>query len=162
MPSGEVTPIRPITSGQVASLHLHPAEPGTAMVAVDEFTLVEDKGIKEDVRYFDRPSRRKVSLIEREQLAEHAGLLGVESVAPGAARSNLETTGIRLADWIGCDVQIGEAVLHLYAPRTPCPKMDAVAPGLRELMENGCLGVLATVIRSGRMRVGDSLTPVDR
>src|SRR5256885_7561570 len=49
-------------------------------------------------RYFGRvsrnsgkPSRRQLSLIEREQIAEHAAPLGLETIAPGAVRANIET-----------------------------------------------------------------------
>jgi MOSC domain-containing protein YiiM len=48
-------------------------------------------------------------------------------------------------------------VLRLYEPRTPCEKMDAICPGLRHLMENGRLGVLAEVVLPGRILVGDAI-----
>jgi len=60
-------------------------------------------------------------------------------------------------DLVGSEIQIGEAVLLLYAPRDPCSKMDAVCQGLRELMLNNRQGVLAQVVRSGKIRVGDSI-----
>lgn len=158
MTKSETSPNRELPQngwGVVASLHLHPAQPGEPMLAVGQLTLVAGRGIQEDARYFDRPSRRKVSLLEREQLDEHAAVLGLESIPPGAARSNIETAGINLVELIGRDVRMGDAVLHVYAPRTPCHKMDAVAPGLRHLMEDGRQGVLATVVKSGIVRVGD-------
>ena len=40
-------------------------------------------------------------------------------------------------------------------PRLPCHQMDAIAPGLRKLMEEGRQGVMAEVIRSGVVRAGD-------
>jgi MOSC domain-containing protein YiiM len=150
--------------GRVASLHLHPREPGEPFVSVEALTLVAEKGIAEDERYFDRvssrtgqPSRRQVSVIAREQIAEHAVTLGLESIAPGAVRSNIETRGIDLSAFVGQEIEIGEAALFVYALRTPCPKMDAICPGLRALMENGHQGVVAQVIRSGRIRVGDAM-----
>ena len=133
------------------------------MLAVGQITLVEGKGIVEDVRYFDRknregkPRKRQVTLIEREQIGEHAAVLGLPGIAPGKVRSNIETDGISLTDCIGKQLQIGEAVLLIYEPRTPCAQMDAVAPGLRELMKNNRQGVLAQVIRSGTVRLGDSI-----
>jgi MOSC domain-containing protein YiiM len=144
--------------GAVASLHLHPDQSGGPMIDVDQFTLVEGRGIAEDTRYFDRPSRRKVTLIGREQLDEHAGVLGLDTIAPGLARSNIETTGIDLVALIGRDVQVGGAVLRFYEARTPCHQMDAVAPGLRRLMEGGRQGVLAQVVRGGVVRVRDTVS----
>jgi MOSC domain-containing protein YiiM len=151
-------------SGKVASLHLHPQEPGAALTAVQYINLVEGKGIQGNPRYFGRvsrtsgkPSRRQVTLIEREQIAEHAVTLGLESIPPGAVRSNIETSGIDLISLIGREVQIGDAVLLFYAPRDPCEKMDAICQGLREQMMNNRQGVLAEVVRGGRVQVGDQI-----
>ena len=127
-----------------------------------------EKGIKEDRRYFGRtsrstgqPSRRQVTLIEREQIAKHAEALGLEGIRAGEVRSNMETTGVDLQKLMGCDVQVGEAVVRFYEPRTPCAKMDALFPGLRKLMEDGRQGVLAEVIQPGVVRVGDAIRPVE-
>jgi len=152
--------------GRVASLHLHPREPGQPLSRVDCIEVVADKGIVADPRYFGRisqstgqPSRRQVSLIEREQINGHAAALGLEGIAPGAVRSNIETAGINLTALVGCHVAIGEAVLLFYEARTPCAKMDAICVGLRTLMGNGRQGVMAQVVKSGRIRVNDSIGP---
>jgi len=154
----------PALHGRVASLHLHPKEPGALLEAVEEIELVEAKGILGEPRYFGRvsrdagkPSKRQVSLIEREQIAEHAAVLRLQGIPPGTVRSNIETLGINLITLIGREIQIGDAVLFLYAPRDPCAKMDAICQGLRQLMMNHRQGVMAEVVRSGRIRVGDSI-----
>jgi MOSC domain-containing protein YiiM len=154
-------------SGKVSSLHLHPQEPGEPLTAVQSIDLVEGKGIQGNPRYFGRmsrstgkPSRRQVTLIEREQIAEHAVTLGLESISPGAVRSNIETDGVDLISLIGREVRIGDAVVFLYAPRDPCEKMDAICQGLREQMMNSRQGVLAEVVRSGRVQVGDAIIAV--
>ena len=117
-----------------------------------------------DNRYFGRlsrdtgqPSRRQVSLIEREQIAEHAAALALPGISPGAVRSNIETRGVNLIGLIGRQVQIGDAVLFLHSPRDPCAKMDAICQGLRARMMNQRQGVLAEVVRSGKVRVGDGI-----
>lgn len=143
--------------GRVASLHLHPSKSGAPLSAVEVFHVIAGKGIEEDSRYFNRGSRRQVTLIGREQTAAHASALGVGGFAPGEVRSNIETTGIDLIALVGHRVEIGGAVLDFYAPRTPCHKMDALRQGLRELMEDGRQGVLAQVIRSGAIRAGDTI-----
>src|SRR5207253_2781504 len=116
----------------------HPVAPGAPLTNVDSIELVEAKGISGEPRYFGRvsrdtehPSKRQITLIEREQINEHASALGLESISPGAVRSNIETLGINLIQLIGCEVEIGTALLFLYAPRDPCAKMDAVCQGLR-------------------------------
>lgn len=152
--------------GKVASLHLHPSLPGAPLASVDSVEVFEGKGIQGDARYFERPGRgpnepfhRQVSLIEREQIAEHATALGLASIPPGAVRSNIETTGLNLISLLGHEVEIGEAVLLLYAPRDPCAKMDALCQGLRERMMNSRQGVLAQVRRAGKIRIGDPIRP---
>ena len=150
----------------VVSLHVHSAKPGEPLTPARFQTLVEGKGIAGNPRYFGRvsrrtgkPSRRQVSLIEREQVAEHAAVLGLACLPPGAVRSNIETTGIDLCSLVGREVRVGEAILRFYEPRTPCAKMDALCEGLRTLMENGKQGVMAEVIHGGIVRVGDVIKP---
>jgi MOSC domain-containing protein YiiM len=134
------------------------------MISVTQITLVQNKGIAEDVRYFDRrsrrggPSRRQVTLIEQEQIAAHASALALPEIASGRVRANIETTGISWSECIGKEVRIGTAVIRVLEPRTPCSKMDAVAPGLRKLMDRGRQGVLAQVVASGIVRLGDQIT----
>ena len=137
------------------------------MQSVAVIDVIAGQGIADNPRYFRRrsrstgqPSRRQVSLIEREQIAEHAAALGLATIAPGAVRSNIETSGVDLQSLVGRQVQIGEALLLLYEPRDPCAKMDAICAGLRELMLNHRQGVMAEVIRPGKIRVGDAIVEV--
>lgn len=150
--------------GTVASLHLHPAEPGQPLAAANAIDVVAHKGIAGEPRYFDRASRnagkssrRQVTLIEREQIAEHAAVLGLQSISPGAVRSNIETLGINLVALIGKQIQVGGAILYVYEARTPCAKMDAICSGLRSLMENSRQGVLAEVLKSGCIQINDPI-----
>ena len=151
-------------AGRVASLHLHPEKSGEPLRAVEHIELVAQKGIVGNPRKFGvisrstgQPSKRQVSLMEREQIAEHAATLGLQSIPPGTVRSNIETSGIDLVALVGKQIQIGEAVLFFYEARTPCEKMDRICRGLRALMEDNRQGVLAQVVRSGTIRVGDPL-----
>jgi MOSC domain-containing protein YiiM len=150
--------------GRIASLHLHPIQPGAALSSVDEIEMVAGKGIFGEPRYFGKisrgtgtPNRRQITLMEREQISEHAVALGLQTIPPGAVRSNIETLGIDLIALIGKELQIGNAILLLYESRLPCEKMDAICIGLRELMKNSRQGVIAEVIRGGKVRVGDSI-----
>lgn len=148
--------------GRVASLHLHPAEAGAELKAVPQIEMVAEKGIVDDSRYFGRlsretgrPSRRQVSLIEREQIEQHAAALKLSGISPGAVRSNIETNGISLVSLVGKEVRIGSAVLFVHSVRDPCAKMDAICQGLKNLMLDGKQGVMAEVRKSGTVRVGD-------
>ena len=153
--------------GKVSSLHIHPEESGAPLSSANCLKVVKNKGIKGSKRMFDRiskrtgePTKRQVSLIEREELAAHAKALGHPGFTPGSARSNIETEGIRLIDHVGKLVQIGDSILLLYELRTPCQKMDELADGLRKRMKNGRQGVMAQVIKSGEICLGDEITPL--
>jgi MOSC domain-containing protein YiiM len=150
-------------AGTVASLHLHPPASGGPLQSVVQVRAEAGQGIVGDARVFGRkdrhgnPGRRQVSLIAREQIAGHAATLGLAAIAPGAVRANIETMGVDLMSLLGRQVKIGEAVLLFDEARTPCPKMDLVAPGLQRLMANGQQGVMAQVVSSGDIRVGDAI-----
>ena len=153
--------------GRVASLHLHPDKSGAAMSAVERIEVLSQKGIVGNGRYFGRisqrtgePGQRQVSLIEQEQIAEHAAALGLANIPAGAVRSNIETHGIDLMSLLGRQVQVGEALLFFYEARTPCQKMDRICQGLRALMEHGRQGVLAQVVRGGIIQIGDPIIPL--
>ena len=98
--------------GRVASLHLHSAHAGEPLKKVEYIEVVADKGIVGEPRYFGRisqtagkPGRRQLSLIEREQIAEHATVLGLQTIPPGAVRSNIETLGIALVPLVGSEIE---------------------------------------------------------
>ena len=150
---------------RVVSLHLHPLESGAPLQSVDEINVIAGKGILGEPRYFGKisrhtgnASRRQVSLMEREQIAEHAATLGLEAIPPGIVRANIETEGVDLVQLLGKRIKIGDAILFLYEGRTPCGQMDAICTGLRALMENNRQGVLAEVIQSGVIRREDLIT----
>ena len=154
------TPQTPDLAGRVNSLFVHGTRAGGPLVPVDFLELIAGKGVLGDPRYFDRGSRRQVSLIAREEIAAHADALGLGELAPGVVRSNIETTGVDLGGLLGWEVRVGTAVLYFYAPRTPCAKMDAICKGLRERMGDGRQGVLAQIVTTGRVQPGDTLTPL--
>lgn len=153
----------PEADGKVLSLHIHPPDHREEMLSVPELDLVADKGILQDKRYYGRKARdgglfkRQVTLIEREQIDEHAAVLGMIDLAPGRVRSNIETGGITLRNFLGREVAIGDALLVIVEHRDPCARMDQIFPGLRRLMDNGRQGVIARVIRSGKIRIGDPI-----
>src|SRR5439155_25807036 len=106
---------RPFTTesiGRVESLHLHPQVPGAPLESVTAIDLVQGKGIVDNPRYYGRisrdrgqPSKRQVTLIEREQVTEHAAKLGLQTIPPGAVRSNIETSGIDLVALVGREIE---------------------------------------------------------
>jgi MOSC domain-containing protein YiiM len=152
-------------TGKINSLHLHPDVSGEALRSVAEVYAEAGLGLAGDTRVYGRkdrkggPSRRQVSLIAREQITLHMDELGLPEISPGAVRSNIETSGIDLMAFLGREVEVGEAVLLFYEARTPCWKMDLIAPGLQRLMSQGRQGVMAQIICSGWVRLGDAVKP---
>lgn len=69
------------------------------MISRPTLTLVQDKGIKEDTRYFDlktrkdrfKPSPRQVSIIDRGMISWHARQQQCPMFLPGTIRTNIET-----------------------------------------------------------------------
>lgn len=164
----------------VASLHLHPKNKGGPikggpMTCMLEMELVEGKGIKGNDRYFDRktakggPSPRQVSLIDRSIIKYHEKQVGdLGCLLPGAIRSNIETTFVNSKNdenefcpfipLLNKQLQIGSlAIIELTLARTPCWEMDAISPGLQKSMKGEMQGVLAKVIKSGTIKIGDPI-----
>jgi MOSC domain-containing protein YiiM len=145
---------------------LHPEVAGEPLREVSEVYAEAGKGLVGDARVYGRknekgePRRRQVSLIAREDIARHAATLGLPGIVSGAVRSNIETNGLDLVSFLGREMEVGEAVLLFYEARTPCWKMDRIAPGLQAIMSQGRQGVLAQVIRSGWIRTGDDIRPL--
>jgi MOSC domain-containing protein YiiM len=135
------------------------------MKDVDLMTLVAGKGILGNTRYYNtvnkktkKPNINHVSLIEREQINNHAVAVSIEKIDPGIVRSNIETSGIDLVSLVGKYILIGEtAVLYFYKTRIPCWKMDVICDGLQNLMKSKRQGVIAEIIISGNIKIGDTL-----
>ncbi len=153
--------------GCVASLHIHPPNAGEPMLSVDSMALETNAGIVGNTRYWQRqspstgkPNCRQISLIEREQIEKHANSLGLPSIEAGLVRSNIETEGIDLVTLVNCKISIGETTLYIAATRDPCHKMDKITLGLREMMMDNKQGVLARVVQSGKIKIGDAIQSI--
>lgn len=89
--------------------------------------------------------------------AEHLEALGVE---PGAIRENVTVAGADVQAWeIGRRVRAGGAVFEITMVCEPCHKMDALREGLRAQLD-GKRGMLAVVVESGEVALGDELSPL--
>jgi MOSC domain-containing protein YiiM len=87
--------------------------------------------------------------------AEHLRAVGIE---PGATRENFTVEGEDVEVWpIGQRVAIGEAEFEISMRCDPCERMEAMRPGLRAELE-GRRGMLARVVRTGTVAVGDEIS----
>ena len=97
------------------------------------------------------PPKRDVLFASREHLDE----LGLE---PGVIRENITVAGDDVQEWpVGARVRAGEAVFEITMVCDPCQRMDEIRDGLRAELE-GRRGMLARVVQSGEVAVGDRLT----
>ena len=101
-------------------------------------------------------SSRQVLLLDAETLKEH-------SVAAGALKENITVAGVAVADLAsGTRLRVGAALLEISKDCAPCSFVDSVQPGLKEKLEGrrGQRGMLARVLESGAIRVGDGIEVV--
>lgn len=79
------------------------------------------------------------------------------SVDPGLIRENLTIEGADVMAWpVGQRIRIGDAEFEITMVCDPCERMDELRPGLRQELE-GKRGMLAKVLVSGELRVGDEV-----
>jgi MOSC domain-containing protein YiiM len=127
-----------------------------ARVAVDRVTLVENRGIEGDAK--GRPGRRQLNIMAAETLAE----LAAEGfrTAPGEMGEQIVVAGIDPATIaVGTRVRIGEAVVEVTLPRTPCDRFEYIQ-GKPKQSAKGRLGVMARVVAGGEVAVGDPVRVV--
>ena len=122
---------------------------GEPMREYNEVFAVENKGFK-DCIHARGGTGRQVLLMDSETLEEFG-------IAPGRAKENITTRGLTLERLrLGQRLQIGEALLEVTNPCTPCYQMDEIRMGLQEALR-GRRGILCRVVESGGIRRGDRI-----
>lgn len=123
--------------------------PGQPVREVPEARALLDWGL-EGCAHARRGSKRQVLLMDSETLEEMALL-------PGQVRENVVTQGLNLrALEKGQRLRLGEALLELTVPCSPCSLIESLRPGLEEKLR-GKRGMLFRVIEGGLIRPGDSI-----
>ena len=119
------------------------------MTAVTTATAVAGKGLVGDANFGKR--KRQVLLIESETLSEF-------ELNPGDVRENVTIANFEISQLTPDDqLMVGEVVLAVTGPCAPCELMDELRPGLRSDIK-GRRGVLTTVVRGGKLRIGDPIS----
>jgi len=98
----------------------------------------------------------EATFIQAEHLDEIARTTGI-GVNNGEHRRNIVTRGVELESLRGRQFQVGEAVFEYDRSRPPCSYIEGLTePGMtRALVRRG--GICARVVKSGRIRVGDTI-----
>lgn len=140
--------------GLLVWIGLRPERRGE-MRSVDTAELTE-AGLEGDHR--KRPGKRAVSLIQAEHLPVIAALANRPNITYRMLRRNLAVSGLNLASMKGRRLRIGEAELRVTLPCDPCSRMEAAIGhgGFTAMRSHG--GMLAEVLRPGRIHVGDRVT----
>lgn len=124
------------------------------MEELAEVRAVADQGFEGCVH--GRPgSMRQVLLMDWETLE-------AMELPAGAVRENITTEGINVNGLeAGEQLRIGEALLEVTVPCTPCSLMEKIRPGLRREIR-GRRGTLCRVLEGGMIRRGDPIEKVPR
>jgi MOSC domain-containing protein YiiM len=121
-------------------------------VPAPSIRLLEGRGIEGDRHVKPRGSRQVLLMAE-----ENCDAFGL---SPGEVRENITTRGIDLQSLApGTRLEIGGALLEITKDCEPCSFIDSLRPGLAGRMVRR-RGMLARVLRSGEVRVGDGITPL--
>lgn len=98
-------------------------------------------------------SERQVLIVDKETL-------DALELSPGIIRENITTGGINVNGLEpGTCLRIGDVLLQVAMPCTPCSLMEKIRVGLRKEIR-GRRGVLCRVLRGGTIRPGDAIEKV--
>ncbi len=127
------------------------------LLPVDKVIAVSDKGLDGDHFSGSPGSKRQVTLIQAEHLNAVASILGLDEVNPGLLRRNLVVEGINLLALKDQRFRVGEALLEYSGLCHPCSRMEEnLGPGGYNAVR-GHGGIIARVVESGSIGVGDTV-----
>jgi MOSC domain-containing protein YiiM len=120
------------------------------MESLEEATVLED-GLEGCAHR--RGGKRSVLFVAADDLSS----LDLE---PGIVRENFTVSGDEVMRWpVGQRVAVGEVEFEISMICDPCHLMEEIRPGLQAQLE-GKRGMLASVVRTGQVRVGDDVRPL--
>ena len=130
------------------------SEDAYVRLPLENAQLVAGHGIEGD-RKGSSP-KRQLNIMTQETLDE-LGKLGLH-VAPGQMGEQLIISGVDVADLnVGDHIQIGEsAVIEVGKPRTGCDRFEHIQ-GFDPHVLTGRLGIIASVVESGAIKIGDAV-----
>lgn len=138
-------------TGRVASIQICTGH-RKPMLSCETIEAVKETGLKGDIHAIPQ-STRQILLIENETLK-------ALKIPPGAVKENITTEGIPLMSLSPRQrLQVGEVILEISKECKPCERMEEIRKGLQSDLE-GRRGMLAFVIESGKIAVGDPITVV--
>ena len=121
--------------------------------------VITENGLEGDHR--TRPGKRAVTLIQAEHLPVIAALAGEGAeVTWERLRRNIVVSGVNLLALRDATFRVGTATLRGTGICAPCSRMtEYFGPGGYNAVR-GHGGILAEVLESGEVAIGDALTPI--
>ena len=131
------------------------------LTCVPSVTADREQGLVGD--YFGgAQAKRQVTLIQQEHIQAVASILEKDEIDPLLLRRNIVVSGINLQALKDNQFEIGDAIFMATGNCPPCSRMEEnLGPGGYNAMRSHG-GITAYVVRSGEIKVGDSvnlLTP---
>ncbi|MGE0589086.1 MAG: MOSC domain-containing protein [Cyclobacteriaceae bacterium] len=128
--------------------------------SVEQVMAIDGKGLEGD-HYNAKNGTRQVTLIQAEDLIAVASFLNRDKVDPLLARRNIVIREFNLNSLKGKSFQLGEAILQYTGECHPCSRMEQnLGEGGYHAMR-GRGGIIARILKTGLVKVGDSLLPLD-
>ena len=130
----------------IKRMHRGPMDPA------ERAQVVAGRGI---VGNANQGGKRQVTIVSNKHWIEVTAPLG-SAPDPRLRRANLLVSEIDFGDSRGHILKIGNVRVRIYGETRPCEQMEAVAPGLQELMRvpwGG--GAFGEILDDGEISVGD-------
>jgi MOSC domain-containing protein YiiM len=142
--------------GRLEWIGLRPRQRGP-VDAVEEATAAAGKGLVGDRAADSGSAKRQVTLVQAEDFATVAALLGAAAPAPALLRRNLVVSGINLQALKHRRFRVGSVLLEGTGDCHPCSRMEEnLGPGGYNAMR-GHGGITARVLEGGVLRRGDAV-----
>jgi MOSC domain-containing protein YiiM len=123
-------------------------------------TALAGLGLKGD-RYKSKDGARQVTMIQEEHLQNIGSFLNKGPIDPALVRRNIVVKGINLLALKGKQFRMGGALLEYSGECHPCSRMEEYLGNGGYNAMRGHGGILARIIESGVIRVGDSVQVVE-
>ena len=139
-------------SGSVVSIQLNVGH-RAPMKSVESARMIENYGIEGDRHVISEGVRtkRQVLLTDEETLAKFG--LSRGDIRENITLSSIDIHSLKEGDRVSLG---GDAVVEITGHCAPCARMDEIREGLRVEID-GQRGMLATVVSSGEVSVGDEV-----
>jgi len=136
----------------IEAIHIGPEEAGE-LQPVESVRVLAGKGVEGDRHFHPEgaPPGQALTLVEAENVEDVA-------LAPGAARRQLTTRGVRLNDLVGKHFKVGDVECYGVELCEPCEHLESMTrPGIiKDFLHRS--GINADVLTDGVIRVGDALS----